>query len=116
VGINDREQDQKANRRAQRKQQRSRRAGSSQANWDAYDWVRTVALVRALVTMGGALRIGQTRDGGAWALGIYVGDDYATEYIRPSEDFAAAIDEIATAWGVSEGYAAELEALLRAAK
>lgn len=36
---------------------------------------------------GGALRIGHTRDHGAWAFGIY-GDGAApyTEYVRPGED------------------------------
>jgi hypothetical protein len=75
-----------------------------------------VALVRALVSQGGCLRIGQTRDGGAWALGVYLGDDYATEYIRPSEDFGGGIGEIAEAWGVGDAYAIELEHLLKEAK
>lgn len=35
---------------------------------------------------GGALRFGYTRDGGAFAIGIYLGNDHYTEYVRPDED------------------------------
>jgi len=62
------------------------------------DWVAIVALSEALFNIGGAVRVGKTRDGGSIALGIYVGEDYATEYIRPSEDFYTAIEEIVEAW------------------
>lgn len=56
------------------------------------------ALAMAFAASGGALRIGLTRDKGALALGCYIGDDYATEYIRPSEDILTAVTEIAEAW------------------
>jgi hypothetical protein len=67
-------------------------------SWEAFDWIVFRALAEGLVEVGGAIRLGATRDGGAWALGIYVGDDYATEYVRPSEDFGTAMVEIADAW------------------
>lgn len=56
------------------------------------------ALAVAFAIGGGALRIGLTRDKGALALGCYYGDDYATEYIRPTEDILHAVTEIAEAW------------------
>lgn len=56
------------------------------------------ALTHAFATSGGAVRIGLTRDGGALAIGCYAGDDYGTEYVRPSEDIGRAVAEIAEAW------------------
>ena len=32
-----------------------------------------------------ALRFGYSRDGGAYSVGVYAGNDYFTDYIRPSE-------------------------------
>jgi len=50
----------------------------------------TEVLVYALlwaIQAGGAIRIGATRDGGAWAFGIYGdGEQPYTEYIRGDED------------------------------
>lgn len=52
--------------------------------------IDTAVLIEALawvVQAGGALRIGTTRDGGAWAFGIYGdGPTPYTEYVRPDED------------------------------
>src|SRR5512134_240421 len=113
MGVNDREQNKREDRKVKRIQAKSRRASQGAADWAAFDWLRTVALVRALVSRGGCLRIGQTRDGGAWALGVYLENDYATEYIRPSEDFSGALAEIAEAWGVGNEYVIELEHILK---
>jgi len=60
--------------------------------------VQLLPLVTVLADAGGALRIGLTRDGGALALGIYVGDEYGNEYIKPDEDIHQAAEEIALAW------------------
>lgn len=86
-------------RRAKQKEQRARRrnAGGT-ADYEGVDWRPIVALTAALAKAGGAVRLGYTRDGGAYALGLYMGDDYATEYIRPSEDWETAIGEIADLW------------------
>lgn len=92
-------EDKGSNKRAKAKQARGRRGGTTGgADWKQFDWAATIALVEVLAEQDGALRIGRTRDGGAWALGVYLGDDYATEYIRPSEDFQDAILEICEAW------------------
>jgi len=103
MGVNDREDsrrdEKRANKRERAKEARGRRASASgKVDWVGYDWTCVVALTEALVAVGGAVRLGATRDGGAWALGIYLGDDYATEYIRGAEDFEAAIGEIVAAW------------------
>ena len=116
MGANDREFDVKESKRAKRREQRSRRAANAPVAWETFDWVVAVALVRALVVGGGCLRIGTTRDGGAWALGVYLGDDYATEYIRPNENFATSMQEIAYAWGVGDQFVLEWEHLTQDAK
>lgn len=109
MGINDRENDRKANKRERARESRSRRSqAAGQASYDAADWGAIIALVGALAENQGALRLGLTRDGGAFALGIYLGDDYATEYVKPAEDFETALDEIAAAW-LPDGGATYLE-------
>lgn len=92
-------EEKRANKRSRAKEGRSRRAASQGgADWSLFDVPAVIALIMALTEKDGALRIGKTRDGGAWAFGVYLDDDYATEYIRPSENFADAIHEIAAAW------------------
>lgn len=99
MGVNDREQDRKLNKRAKAKEARSRRASmSGEVDLAALEWLPLAALAEALMREGGALRIGLTRDGGAVALGVYHEDDYATEYIRPAENFRDAVAEISAAW------------------
>lgn len=117
MGANDRANDAKFNKRERSKQARSRRAtASGEASYAAADWVSIVALVEALARESGALRLGVTRDGGAFALGVYLGDDYATEYVKPSEDFETALDEIAGAWlGDGGAWYADRKIELRAA-
>lgn len=66
---------------------------------DGAGWLLGLAIGTALA--GGAARIGLTRDGGALAVGMYLGDDYATEYVKPDEDLGQAVREIAQAWGIA---------------
>lgn len=99
MGRSDEELNRRDNKRARSKAARSRRAASAGAfDITAIAWLPLVALVELLAANGGAVRIGLTRDGGALALGVYLEDDYATEYIRPAENFEAAIEEVARAW------------------
>lgn len=85
------------------------------ADWRTVDWRAVAALTIAMADVAGAVRLGVTRDGGAYALGMYQSDDYATEYIKPTEDFRAAIGEIAAAWLPDGGdsYLAELDKMDR---
>lgn len=79
----------------------SKRGGGNAAmtvTLDGVSWVRLAALTQATMHTGGAVRLGLTRDGGALSVGMYVGEDYGTEYIRPSEDLGEALWEIAEAW------------------
>lgn len=92
------------NKRERAKQARGRRKSAGQTlEWHTFAWNDFAYLAVALAAQGGAIRLGVTRDGGAWALGIYLGDDYATEYIKPNEDTGDAIAEIAEAW-LGEGW------------
>jgi len=68
-------------------------------------WMLLGAFGHVAFKEGGAFRVGLTRDGGAVALGVYAGDEYGTEYIRPSEDFQTALREIADAWFQNGGLA-----------
>jgi hypothetical protein len=71
------------------------------------DYDGTIALLQLALgatLVGGAVRIGFTRDGGALALGMYMGEDYATEYIRPSEDLSMIVRELSVAWGMPLAY------------
>jgi hypothetical protein len=44
---------------------------------------------------GGALRLGYTADGGAYAIGVYGdGPEAYTEYIRPSENLDKVLSEL----------------------
>lgn len=92
-------ENERANKRErQRGARQSRRMSTAPRELTSQDWAWIIALAEAFMAQEGALRIGRTRDGGALALGCYLGEDYATEYIRPSEDLAQAADEIARAW------------------
>lgn len=94
------------NKRERSKQQRSKRAErTGTIEIRDCDWTAIAALITAFGDAGGAVRVGLTRDGGAWGFGVYLGDDYATEYVRPSEDFRGALIEIAEAWLPEDGIA-----------
>lgn len=86
---------------AAKKRGASKRGGGNAAmtvTLDGVSWVRLAALQQAAMHAGGAVRLGLTRDGGALSVGMYMGDEYGTEYIRPSEDLGEALWEIAEAW------------------
>lgn len=68
-------------------------------NGGGADWSRTPSellgrLIDATTSRGGAVRFGYTRDGGAYALGLYYGSESRTEYCRPTED----LDSFLTEW------------------
>lgn len=105
MGQHERETENKRqSRRDKAKDGRSRRAAATaKLELRQCNWVYIAALTTAFADEGGAVRWGYTRDAGALAVGCYLGDDYATEYIRPSEDFELAVQEIAEAWLENQG-------------
>jgi len=68
------------------------------SSYQGAQWLLSLLIGAAIE--GYALRVGLTRDGGALAIGVYMGDEYGTEYIRPDEDLAVALREIGLAWGL----------------
>lgn len=68
------------------RQNRRRRPQGETADWALADPHMLLYAIAAIAARGGALRLGYTRDGGAYAIGIYGDGDPYTEYVRPSED------------------------------
>jgi len=57
------------------------------ADWSRADAEQLRSTIAAAAQAGGALRLGCTRDGGAYSIGIYGdGPEPYTEYVRPNED------------------------------
>jgi len=68
------------------------------ADWGMVPAEKLQETISAVTLRGGALRFGYTRDGGAYALGIYgLGEPY-TEYVRPSDDIEGFLDELTEAF------------------
>jgi len=59
------------------------------ADWQSADADTLLQAIAVVAYQGGALRFGYTRDGGAYAIGIYLGGEHYTEYVRPREDINA---------------------------
>ena len=53
------------------------------ADWAGVDRELLVTAIAAVTLGGGAIRFGYTRDGGAFAIGIYDGDDKYTLFAKP---------------------------------
>lgn len=71
-----------------RKTRAARREGFKRgaANWGDVNAENLTNAVAWTAANGGALRLGYTRDGGAYAIGIYMDGESETEYVRPDED------------------------------
>lgn len=76
---------------------RARRRHGDPADWSSQDGQKIIELVAAIASCGGALRFGYTRDGGAYAIGIYGDGEPYTEYLRPGEDIEALLRDIESA-------------------
>lgn len=61
-------------------------ANGKPANWGDVDGGVIKRFIQTCTSRGGACRFGYTRDGGAYALGLYYGSESNTEYCRPNED------------------------------
>lgn len=90
MGINDRAQNRKDEKRAatiaKRKLGNRSSTGGQVADWEAADGAALAKFVATVARDGGAVRLGYTRDGGAYAVGIYGDGEPYTLYIPPSED------------------------------
>jgi len=59
--------------------------GGGTADWHNADSVIVLRLVCIVALQGGAVRYGYTRDGGAYSVGIYLGDNSKTYYCNEKE-------------------------------
>lgn len=68
------------------REKRQQRSTTEVADWQNANAELVVKSIAAVAFRGGALRFGYTRDGGAYAIGIYLSNDHYTEYLRPTDD------------------------------
>jgi hypothetical protein len=88
--MND-EQLNKRGDKAKKQEDKRKRRTHSKGNGSTADWTECEGevlrkAVAAVARMGGAVRLGYTRDGGAYAVGIYGDGEPFTEYVPPSDD------------------------------
>lgn len=82
MGVKDEQMDVKRNRKRQRQA-----VAQTQVTVSDLDAETLYGVLHAILAKGGAIRFGRTRDGGAWAFGIYGdGTQPYTEYVRGGED------------------------------
>lgn len=73
---------------------KSRKGSGGPADWaevNAQELLETIGIVAA---RGGALRFGYTRDGGAYAIGVYGDGQPYTIYVKPSERVEDYLEDI----------------------
>jgi len=63
----------------------NKRAGRGVADWSNANPENVMGLVCAVAVEGGAVRLGYTRDGGAYSIGLYLGQDSKTYYCNDAE-------------------------------
>lgn len=68
--------------------------GGEVADWHRADASLCVTAICAAAAQGGAIRFGYTSDGGAFAVGIYGDGAPYTEYIPPSGDINATLQDV----------------------
>jgi len=73
-----------------------RKQANGPADYASMDGAKLVKVIEQLTNWGCAIRFGKTKDGGAYALGIYGVDDVPyTEFLPPSEDPLTYLIELA---------------------
>lgn len=77
---------------------RAYRPRTQPADWAGIDNEAIRVAIAAVGSLGGALRFGYSRDGGAYAIGVYglEGQPY-TDYLRPGDDVSAYLYGLAEA-------------------
>lgn len=66
------------------------------ADWAGVENEAICTAIAALGSIGGALRFGYTRDGGAYAVGVYgLESQPYTDYLRPGDDISAYLYQLA---------------------
>lgn len=83
---------QKIERKTRKLGQRAERGGTT-ADWMNADARTLQQAIAAMAYTGGALRLGYTRDGGAYAVGVYGDGEPYTLYVTPKEDLNAWLED-----------------------
>ena len=74
---------------------RARRSRGKPASWSDEDAVKVLEAIDGVCKRGGAVRLGYTRDGGAFAIGVYGDGEPYTEYLRAGDDIVGLLHDIA---------------------
>lgn len=77
-------------------ERRAERQLRGKVDFDALHCAELRTLTAYVIEMGGAIRIGATRDGGAYAIGIYGFGEPFTEYCGASENFSEFCGQLAS--------------------
>jgi hypothetical protein len=64
------------------------------SSWDTVDAGSIRMVISALTKAGGAIRFGVSRDGGALSVGVYLGDTYFTDWLRPDDDVEQYLEDL----------------------
>jgi hypothetical protein len=76
----------------------NRNGAGEAADWESCDPATLAKAVANVGARGGALRLGYTTDGGAYAIGIYGDGEPYTEYVRPSENITDFLEQLIEQW------------------
>lgn len=71
-----------------------KRKGGAVADWNNADAMLVLQLVCSVGSEGGAVRLGYTKDGGAYSIGIYLGADSKTYYCNEAEGINDKLTEL----------------------
>lgn len=84
------------------KASRAYRPRTQSADWKSVDNEAISAAISAIGSIGGALRFGYSRDGGAYAVGVYgLESQPYTDYLRPGDDVSAYLYGLADAASIA---------------
>jgi hypothetical protein len=72
----------------------NKRPGGSVADWHNATPEQIHRLICAVTVAGGAVRFGYTRDGGAYSIGLYLGEDSKTYYCNEAEGIDEQLQEL----------------------
>lgn len=71
-------------------------APAGRADYTDIDAGRVMRAVEIITRNGGAIRLGKTRDGGAFAIGVYGdADEPYTDYLRPTDNILQYLEDLA---------------------
>lgn len=81
------------------------------ADWQAVNGNTVIRAIAIASSCGGAIRFGYSRDGGAYAIGLYGDGEPYTVFCKPSEDIEVVLVDIIDLY---EGIADDLAAMRKA--